>query len=62
MKKTQNMKKYFISKNYNKIFTLKKGNIIINELYKKVINRKMRLFFINQYLFLFQSLFYIKLQ
>ena len=28
-------KKYFIPPNYNKIFTLKKGNIIINEIYKK---------------------------
>ncbi len=28
-------KKYFISPDYKKIFTLKKGNIIINEIYKK---------------------------
>ena len=28
-------KKYFIPKNYKKIYTLKKGNIIINEIYKK---------------------------
>ena len=28
-------KKYFIPKNYDKIFVLKKGNIIINEIYKK---------------------------
>ena len=29
------MKKYLISENYEKFFTLKRGNIIINEIYKK---------------------------
>lgn len=29
------LKKYFIPDNYKKIFTLKRGNIIINEIYKK---------------------------
>ena len=29
------LKKYFISKKYEKFFTLKRGNIIINEIYKK---------------------------
>ena len=29
------LKKYFISENYEKFFTLKRGNIIINEIYKK---------------------------
>ena len=28
-------KKYFISNNYDKFYTLKKGNVIINEIYKK---------------------------
>ena len=28
-------KKYFIPKNYEKFYTLKKGNIVINEIYKK---------------------------
>ena len=28
-------RKYFIPKNYDKIFSLKRGNIIINEVYKK---------------------------
>ena len=28
-------KKYLIPKNYKKFYTLKKGNIIINEVYKK---------------------------
>ena len=31
-------KKYFIPKNYEKFYTLKKGNIIINEIYKKKIS------------------------
>ena len=31
-------KKYFISSNYDKIYTLKRGNIIINEIYKKKLN------------------------
>ena len=31
-------KKYFIPKNYEKFYTLKKGNIIINEIYKKVMS------------------------
>ena len=31
-------KKYFIPKNYEKFYTLKKGNIIINEIYKKRIS------------------------
>ena len=36
MKEIQNTKKkYLIPKNYNKIYTLVRGNIIINELYKR---------------------------
>jgi len=34
-KNPKSLKKYFIPKNYEKIFTLKRGNIIINEIYKK---------------------------
>ena len=29
------LKKYFIPKDYKKVFTIKRGNIIINEIYKK---------------------------
>ena len=28
-------KKYFIQKNYEKIFTLSRGNVVINEVFKK---------------------------
>ena len=29
------LKKYIIPKNYTKFFTLKRGNVIINEIYRK---------------------------